>query len=62
MPSKAARANLTRERALAAILETTGQERLIPPDEVAAAVLDLCREEMDAVTGETILLGTRSAT
>jgi NAD(P)-dependent dehydrogenase (short-subunit alcohol dehydrogenase family) len=57
-----ARTNLTRERALAAILETTGQERLIPPDEVAAAVLDLCRDEMDAVTGETILLGARSAT
>jgi NAD(P)-dependent dehydrogenase (short-subunit alcohol dehydrogenase family) len=51
-----ARAGLAREEALAAVLATTGQERLISPDEVAAAVLDLCREESDAVTGEAIVL------
>ena len=50
------RAGLPREEALAAVLATTGQERLIAPEEVAAAVLDLCREEADGVTGQTIVL------
>lgn len=54
------RTNLSRERALAAMLATTGQERLIDPAMVAAAVLDLCREEMDDVNGEMILLGVET--
>jgi NAD(P)-dependent dehydrogenase (short-subunit alcohol dehydrogenase family) len=55
-----ARAGLPREGALEAVLATTGQERLITPDEVAAAVLDLCRDEAAQVTGQTIVLGARS--
>ena len=51
-----ARAGVPREEALAAVLATTGQDRLIAPDEVAAALLDLCREEADGVTGQTIVL------
>lgn len=55
-----ARTQLSRERALAAILETTGQDRLIAPEEVAGAVLDLCREERDGTTGEIVVLGAGS--
>ena len=36
-----------------AILETSSQQRLIAPEEVAAAVLRLCATD---VNGETILL------
>jgi len=50
------RAGLAREEALAAVLATTGQGRLIAPDEVAAAVLELCREESGTVNGQTIVL------
>jgi NAD(P)-dependent dehydrogenase (short-subunit alcohol dehydrogenase family) len=53
-----ARAGMPREEALAAVLATTGQDRLIAPDEVAAAVLDLCRPEADGVTGQTVVLAT----
>ena len=55
-----ARTQLPRERALAAMLATTGQEQLIAPEMVAAAVLDLCREETGGVNGEMILLGTEA--
>jgi NAD(P)-dependent dehydrogenase (short-subunit alcohol dehydrogenase family) len=55
------RTQLPREQALAAMLATTGQERLITPDAVARAVLDLCREEMDDLNGEMILLGAEEA-
>jgi len=55
------RTQMPREQALAAILATTGQERLIAPDVVAKAVLDLCRDEMDDVNGEMILVGAEGA-
>jgi len=55
------RTQLPREQALAAMLATTGQERLIAPDVVARAVLDLCRDEMDDVNGEMILVGAEGA-
>lgn len=55
-----ARAGLDRERALAAILATTGQERLIAPDEVAAAVLSLCREDADGTNGQVIVLHAKA--
>jgi len=51
-----ARAGLAREEALAAVLATTGQQRLIPPEEVASAVLDLCRDESATRSGEAIVL------
>jgi len=50
------RAGLPREEALAAVLATAGQERLIAPDEVAKAVLDLCGEDAGNVSGEAIVL------
>jgi NAD(P)-dependent dehydrogenase (short-subunit alcohol dehydrogenase family) len=55
------RAGLTREAALAAVLATTGQERLVTPNEVAAAVLWLCREEEGDVNGQAILIGAKDA-
>jgi NAD(P)-dependent dehydrogenase (short-subunit alcohol dehydrogenase family) len=55
------RTSLPREQALAAMLATIGQERLIAPEVVAKAVLELCREEMDDVNGEMILLGAEEA-
>ena len=52
-----ARAGLPREGALEAVLATTGQDRLITPEEVAAAVLDLCRDEAAGVNGRAVVLG-----
>ena len=49
-----ARAGLDRERALAAVLATAGQTRLITADEVAAAVLELCRA--GAPNGEAVVV------
>lgn len=56
------RAGLTRAGALAAVLATTGQERLVTPDEVAARILDLCREDAAAINGQAIPLGVGAAT
>ncbi len=56
------RAGLTRERALAAVLATTGQERLVAPDEVAAAVLGLCRDDAGGTTGRAVVVGTGERT
>ena len=54
-----ARTGLARDAALQAVLQTSGQERLIRPEEVAAEVIRLCRD--DAVeTGRTIVLNGRS--
>ncbi len=50
------RAGLGREEALAAVLKTTGQTRLLEPDEVAAAVLGLCLEESGTTNGEAIVV------
>ncbi len=57
------RTGLGAAEALAAILATVGQSRLVSPAEVAAAVLRLCREDAGAVTGEAVVLegGARSA-
>ena len=51
-----ARTGLGRDAALAAVLETTGQGRLLTADEVAEVVLGLCREDAGAVNGQAILL------
>jgi enamine deaminase RidA (YjgF/YER057c/UK114 family) len=51
-----ARARLTHDQALAAVLATTGQERLITPGEVAEAVLGLCGEEAKSVNGAALML------
>ena len=52
-----ARAGLSREQALAAVLATTGQERLVSPADVAARILALCRDDAAAVNGQAITLG-----
>ena len=50
------RAGLSKDLALAAVLATTGQKRLVTPEEVAAAVLGLCLEDAAGTSGETIVL------
>lgn len=50
----AARTRLPRDQALAAVLATTGQERLLTPDQVAAAVLELCADSAAETNGEAI--------
>jgi NAD(P)-dependent dehydrogenase (short-subunit alcohol dehydrogenase family) len=50
------RAGLSHDMALAAVLATTGQDRLITPEEVATSVLALCLEDAGSVTGQAILL------
>ena len=51
------RVGLARDRALAAVLATTGQDRLVTVEEVARAVLELCREAASGVNGRAIVLG-----
>jgi NAD(P)-dependent dehydrogenase (short-subunit alcohol dehydrogenase family) len=46
---------LDRDAALRLILESAGQSRLLTADEVAAAVLDLCIGEVEAVRGAAIV-------
>jgi NAD(P)-dependent dehydrogenase (short-subunit alcohol dehydrogenase family) len=55
------RTGMAREEALAAVLATTGQKRLIAADEVAGAVLDLCRDEAGDITGQARILSGRDA-
>ena len=43
-------------RQAASLLATTGQDRLITPEEVASSVLALCMEDAGGVTGQAILL------
>src|SRR5262245_6377581 len=54
-----AKTGLARDAALRAVLETAGQERLIRPEEVAAEVVRLCRDDAVA-TGQAIVLNGRS--
>jgi NAD(P)-dependent dehydrogenase (short-subunit alcohol dehydrogenase family) len=44
------------DEALSAVLATTGQDRLIAPEEVAAAVLELCMDGAATTTGEAIVM------
>jgi NAD(P)-dependent dehydrogenase (short-subunit alcohol dehydrogenase family) len=46
----------SREEALAAILATTPQRRLITPEEVAHAVLALCDEEARGINGDALVI------
>jgi NAD(P)-dependent dehydrogenase (short-subunit alcohol dehydrogenase family) len=54
-----AKTGLARDAALEAVLQTSGQERLIRPEEVAALVVRLCRDDADE-TGQAIVLDGRS--
>jgi NAD(P)-dependent dehydrogenase (short-subunit alcohol dehydrogenase family) len=56
------RAGLSREQALAAVLATTGQERLVTPEEIAAAVLALCRADASDANGRAVVLGRGART
>jgi NAD(P)-dependent dehydrogenase (short-subunit alcohol dehydrogenase family) len=51
------RVGLPHDQALAAVLATTGQDRLIKPDEVAAAALALCLGDASHVNGQALVLG-----
>ncbi len=51
-----ARTGRSRDEALAAILATTGQSRLIAPGEVAEAVLALCGDRASEINGRTQVL------
>ena len=44
----------TREQALADLLKAAEQDHLIPPEDVAATILSLCRPEASDVTGTTV--------
>jgi NAD(P)-dependent dehydrogenase (short-subunit alcohol dehydrogenase family) len=50
------RTGLTREKALASVLETTHQKRLVTPQEVAYHVLSLCHDEAGGVNGQAIVI------
>jgi NAD(P)-dependent dehydrogenase (short-subunit alcohol dehydrogenase family) len=50
------RTGLTRERALASLLETTHQTRLVTPEEVAYHVVSLCHDEASGVNGQAIVI------
>jgi NAD(P)-dependent dehydrogenase (short-subunit alcohol dehydrogenase family) len=56
------RARLDREAALAAVLASASQGRLLSPDEVADEVVALCHPEASAVNGQAIVLHPRTAT
>ena len=55
------RASLPPERALAAVLATTGQERLTRPEEVAALVVELCLSESAGINGRALPLAAERA-
>lgn len=52
----AAKTGKPRAEALAAMLVATGQRRLIPPGDVAHAVLSLCGERSERINGEAIVI------
>jgi enamine deaminase RidA (YjgF/YER057c/UK114 family) len=55
------RKGVSRGEALAAVLATTGQARLIEPGEVAKLVLQLCGEEAGDVNGRSIVMNPGEA-
>jgi NAD(P)-dependent dehydrogenase (short-subunit alcohol dehydrogenase family) len=55
------RAGLTRQDALLAVLATTGQGRLVTPDEVAAEILKFCLDETGELTGEAAVLNPEAS-
>ena len=56
------RSGLAREEALAAVLASAEQARLLSPEEVADEVAALCHPEASAVNGQAIVLLPRTAT
>lgn len=56
-----ARTGRSAEEALAALLETSGQSRLIEADEVARLVLSLCAEDAAAINGQAVVVEARES-
>ncbi len=56
-----ARSGVPRAEALALILGTSGQDRLVSAEEVAAVVVELCRDESGR-TGEAVLMNAGART
>jgi NAD(P)-dependent dehydrogenase (short-subunit alcohol dehydrogenase family) len=54
------RTGLPRDQALAAVLSTAGQDRLVTSEEVAEAVLALCREGASATNGQAVVLDAKA--
>lgn len=52
----AAKTGVEPDQVMAAMLESSGQSRLIDPEEVAAIVLDLCSEGSRETNGEAIVI------
>jgi NAD(P)-dependent dehydrogenase (short-subunit alcohol dehydrogenase family) len=52
----AAKTGKTRDEALAELVKANPQQRLVAPEEVAAAVLGLCRPESAGINGQSILI------
>jgi NAD(P)-dependent dehydrogenase (short-subunit alcohol dehydrogenase family) len=52
----AAKTGMAPEAALRAALDTSGQRRLIPPEEVARAVLALCQGAGSETNGEAVVI------
>jgi NAD(P)-dependent dehydrogenase (short-subunit alcohol dehydrogenase family) len=46
----------SRDEALAKLVAENPQGRLVTPEEVAAAVLTLCRPESRGITGQSVLI------
>jgi len=57
----AAKTKMSPEAALRAALETTGQRRLISPEDVAHAVLTLCDDAGRETNGETVVIAEGGA-
>ena len=57
-----ARTGMPPDRALAAVLASSGQDRLVSPAEIAAQVVKLCLESAAGITGETLVLGLGART
>ena len=55
------RTGLDAAQALAAVLASGKQSRLVIPDEVAARVIELCGETAGSTTGEAVVIRPTSA-
>ncbi len=55
------RKGLSREKALAAVLASAGQDRLVEPRAVAAAIVALCSEDASDSNGEALVLGAEAS-
>jgi NAD(P)-dependent dehydrogenase (short-subunit alcohol dehydrogenase family) len=52
----ASRTGMPEEEAIGAVLGSAAQRRLIQPEEIASAVLQLCRHEARGINGQCIVV------